>query len=259
MNIFNSSINSLIPTRDTSAINGSIFIQNNLHLSGAIREKNILNEFLIGNIPDFLRTFKTIDIVNGNDKLTYLVMSDYLSIGSESDYVRMPMSPLTAKLIADKYDCALPTKMMVDQIWKHSTIKLNPIAHGPPYDSSMFSTERYFWSNIAIQQQLLNKDHTELIAGHKKDVIIDKQLIVNKSNVGIYGWFYTNGVAIQGPNPNCSSHDLFYADYSHSIRLVAQDVILNGNLIRFYDLLNDKNKSYLISSQGPYDAAKIYK
>ncbi len=65
-----------------------------------------------GNIPDFLRNFKAINIKN----LTYLSMSDYLSIGNNNDYVRIPMSPLMAQKIADKYDCTMPTKFMVETI-----------------------------------------------------------------------------------------------------------------------------------------------
>ncbi|MGK3946175.1 hypothetical protein ABK046_48475, partial [Streptomyces caeruleatus] len=82
----------LIPERNNNAVTGSQFIQNNINIKGNIREQNILNEFLSGNIPDFLRNFKAIDVISGNNILTFLTMSDYLSIGSNQDYVRMPMS-----------------------------------------------------------------------------------------------------------------------------------------------------------------------
>lgn len=107
---FNKLIGNLIPIRNENFISGSQFIKNNLNIKDSIRESNILNEFLIGNIPDFLRQFKVVNVTLGNDSLSYLVMPDYLSIGSDSDYVRMPMSPLTAKIVANKYDCILPTK-----------------------------------------------------------------------------------------------------------------------------------------------------
>ena len=57
-NILNSSPgNVLIPARDPGAMTGSSFIQANMNIKGAQRERNILNEFQHGNIPDFLRHF----------------------------------------------------------------------------------------------------------------------------------------------------------------------------------------------------------
>ena len=247
------------PTRDPSLVSGSNFIQNNLGLTGPTRDQNILNELLSGNIPDFLRSFKPITVSDGNNSLTYLVMSDVLSIGSDDDFVRMPMTPLVAKAICDKFDCSMPTKKMCDQIWSNAEIKLNPHARGAPYDNSMLATEAINWHNNIINQQLQGQDKTKLITGHKKDVIIDVDLLINKTVVGIYGWFSTAGVAIQGPRPNCSSHDHLYYDYSHGIRLIAQDVMINGTPARLFDILNDINYCNLISEQGHYNAESIYK
>lgn len=241
---------SLIPNRDPSSVTGSVFINNNYNLGGSIREQNILNEFLKGNIPDFLRKFASVTVFTNTDKITYLVMTDYLCVGDNNDYVRIPMNPLTAQKIADQYDCTLPTKKMVDDIWKQSINKLTPLPWGPPYDASMMSTERVFIHNTRIQNQLSSKDKTVLTSGHKKDVVLTNRLSPNNPNkrVAIYGWIQSNGQPIQGLNP--VSHEDTYEDYSHGIRLIANDVVVNGNVMRIQDVFADSKLSKLVSEEG---------
>lgn len=241
----------LIPHRDPGAITGSVFIQENMNLGGAVRESNILHEFLSGNVPDFLRKFTPITVTNNSDSISYLVMPDYLSIGTDQDYVRMPMNPHTAQSIADKYDCTLPTRKMVNDIWKASVNKLVPKPWGPPYDSSMMSTNRIIVQNQKIQAQLAGKDYKALTAGHKKDVILSQTLAPNnpKKRVCIYGWIEANGQPIQQLND--FSHEDIYQDYSHGIRMIANDVMINDNPARISDIFSDAKLAALISDQGP--------
>lgn len=241
---------SLIPLRSESAISGSDFIQSNMNVSQSVREQNILDNFLSGNMPDFLRKFVAVEITNGSDSITYLVTSDYLSIGSDSDYVRMPMNPLTAQKIADKYDCTLPTRKMVNDIWRASKNKLNPLPWGPPYDESMMSTYRFGEHNRRIQEQLKNKDITALTSGHKKDVVLSNKISPNNSNerVVIYGWIQLDGSPIQGLN--YWSHESSYKDYSHGIRLIANDVVVNGVPMRIQDVFKHTKLFALLSDEG---------
>lgn len=251
-NLFNlSDGNQLIPSRDPGSVTGSSFIKTNLNIKGSVREQNILEEFLHGNIPDFLRKFTAINVSNGTNNLSYLVTPDVLSIGSNSDYVRMPMSPLTAQAIADKYDCSLPTRLIVNTIWRAAYNKLEPKPWGPPYDDSMSDTYRYGVHNNTIQNQLSGKDSTLLISGHKKDVVLTNTLYPNnpKQRVAIYGWMQLNGQPIQGLNP--SSHEVQYADYSHGIRLIANDVMIDGRAARLQDILSDPKLCILLSDEGP--------
>lgn len=258
MNVFSilsggSGDNLLIPNRDPGAVTGSVFIQNNMNIIGAVREQNILNEFIHGNIPDFLRNFVPVTISNNSDSLTMVVMPDVLSIGSNDDYVRMPMNPLTAQKIADQYDCTLPTKKLVDIIWKNATNKLDPKPWGPPYDGDMIKTYRVGVHNATIQKQLtdLNLDPHALTSGHKKDVVITNRLYPNNPNkrVAIYGWIQSNGQPIQGLNP--VSHEDTYEDYSHGIRMISNDVIVNGNPMRMQDVFSDAKLWMLVSDEGP--------
>jgi len=238
----------IIPKRNTDMPSGSQFILNNP--IGINREENILKEFLAGNIPNFLRQFASIEITNNKNTIVYIVMTDYLSIGDDDDYVRMPMSPITAQKIANAYDCSLPTKKMVMDIWKNSKHQLQPLPWGPPYDNSMFSSERILNHNKLIQNQLFDKDKSLLISGHKKDVVLTNKLSPNNYNkrVAIYGWIQNNGQPIQGLNPH--DHDDQYSDYSHGIRLIANDVLVNGQLTRLQEVMRDPELCNLVSDEG---------
>jgi hypothetical protein len=242
----------LIPNRNPNAPTGSKFAELNINIGGSKRENNIVNECLSGNIPDFLRDFKPVVITIGNNTITYLVTSDYLSIGTNSDYLRIPMSPLSAQKIADKYDCTLPTRKMVNDIWFASLNKLQPSPWGPPYNSDMMSTRRYKLHNEKIQKSIISKkmDITKLISGHKKDVVLTNKLYPNNPNerVAIYGWIYKNGKPIQGLNH--WSHSSKYSDYAHGIRLIANDVMVNHKPMRMKDVFTDKTLSAFVSDEG---------
>lgn len=244
---------SLIPVRDPGSVTGSAFCNANMNLGGAVREQNILNEFLHGNVPDFLRNLAPVSITNGSNSITYLVMTDYLCIGTDEDYVRMPMNPHSAQAIADKYDCTLPTKKMVNDIWSHSMNKMHPRPWGPPYDDDMSKTHRIPTHNATIQNELLGAGWNPrvLTSGHKKDVVITKYLYPNNPNrkVAIYGWIQTDGQPIQGLN--YFSHSDTYEDYSHGIRMIANDVIVNGNPMRIQDVFKDPVLSSMVSDEGP--------
>ena len=242
---------STIPDRSSSAVTGSQWVQDNMNLSGATREANILKEFKEGNIPDFLRDFDHVTVSDGTNTITYRVMTDYLCIGNNYDYVRVPMNPHTAQAIADQYDCTLITRKMTNDIWKQSENKLEPRPWGPPYDLDMEKTHRIGTHSNTIKKQLAGKNPFALTSGHKKDVVLTNKLSPNnpKKRVAIYGWIQLNGKPIQDLNP--SSHDDKYADYSHGIRLVDNIATVNGQAMRMRDVFAHPAYSKLVSDEGP--------
>lgn len=244
---------STIPDRNPYSVTGSEFIQANLNLVGAVREANILKEFQEGNIPDFLRNFVEVTVSDGSNTIVYKVMADYLCIGSDEDYVRVPMNPHTAQAIADQYDCTLVTRKMVNDIWKQSVNKLPPKPWGPPYNADMEKTHRIGTHSNTIQKQLTanGQNPFALTSGHKKDVVLTNKLAPNNpaKRVAIYGWIQLNGQPIQGLNP--TSHDDKYADYSHGIRLVDNIAVVNGQSMRMRDVFKHPVYSKLVSDEGP--------
>ena len=102
-----------IPPRPADAPGGVAFMKSIAGLSRNAREEAIASEIGRGNIPDFLRTFQSITVTAKGKAgkyhtANYEVMPDYLAVGSDADFVRVPMSPLTAQRIADIFGCALP-------------------------------------------------------------------------------------------------------------------------------------------------------
>ncbi|CAF1302410.1 unnamed protein product [Adineta ricciae] len=243
-----------IPSR---TITGTTFGNSIMNIGpNQVREDLIFAEFQAGNIPDFMRTPIPISVTAGNDTLTYWVLPDVLCVGTNADYLRTPLNPLTARRVADIYGAVLPTKKMAHQIWQAATVKLTPSPNGPPYDSTMMSTERMVFHNTKIQTALGNKTPGELISGHKKDVVITTGLLTYPQNVAIVGWWYPSGQMIQPLN--YKSHDRFYKDYSHGIRLVNRMVTINGQWYDIYDVLRNAAVASLISDEGAFDATQMY-
>ena len=242
----------LIPDRDPNMMTGSQFAQLHLQSDRTTREKAALDEILSGNIPDFLRNFCPVTVSDNNNSITYLVMPDYISIGNDDDYFRYNLQAPTAQVIADKWDFTLPTKKIVDDIYKQAVNKLEAIPHGPPYNEEMLSMTRFIWSNDQINNQMKNLNKNDLTAGHRKDYVLCNSLAPNnpKQRVAIYGFFQKNGVPIQGPQPNASSHEQNYSDYSQGPRFICKDVIVNGNLMRIDGVFSDISLSKLINEDG---------
>lgn len=240
--------NYLFPSRDPGAVSGSTFVKNNLATNGTAREKNVLDELIHGNLPDYLRDLAPVVVTDGANTITYLVSLDYLSIGNDQDFCRMPMSPLTAQKIADKFDCTLPTRKMVNDIWKNAPTKLVYETTTP--DIKMLSTGRYGEHNAMINKKLGSPVSQTIVAGHKKDVVLTNKLAPKNASkrVAIYGWFRANGTVIQDLNP--TDHDDMYADYSHGIRLIANDVMVNGLPMRIQDVFSDPKLCGLLSDEG---------
>src|SRR5690606_12312743 len=91
-----------IPRRDDNAPTGSQFAASVRPMDKNRREREVLKQFLRGNMPDFMRKLRpvTVSIKKGQTthKGTVWVMPDYLAIGTDRDFIRMPMTPMTAQL-----------------------------------------------------------------------------------------------------------------------------------------------------------------
>ncbi|WP_235597701.1 hypothetical protein, partial [Salmonella enterica] len=127
------------------------------------------------------------------NRATYYVMPDYLSVGSNTNWARIPLTPIAAQLIADSLHCFLPTRKMVNDIYANAVVKLAPVPMYIHRDSTVMMWQHHL---IIEGQRKLQKG---LIAGIKKDVVISDQLTrSSKTNrVAIYGWHMLNGNPIQ--------------------------------------------------------------
>ncbi len=212
-----------------------------------VREQAIYEQIVKGNIPDKMREFKEVPVsasVEGQQvEGTIKVMPDYLMIGSNEDAVRVPMTAMTAQLIARQMNCTLPTDDMVDAIAHEAKAHGKMLNPKPQGDSNKFMDTEYFLRHDkTVRSQLSDIDGNPLIVGNKKDIILPYD-DHGANNVVIYGWHKPNGDPIQ--NYSGPHHAWFYLDYSHGVRLVSQQMTLkmpNGKTInaRVSDVLQDK-------------------
>jgi hypothetical protein len=228
----------LIPPRPDNGISGTEFARKTSGLSGRERQRRALDELRRGNIPSFLRQLQAVTIrhVSAGDtiKAVLWVTPDYLAIGDNSDFLRIPLTYPSATAIAGEFGCLLPTRKIVDAIYAQAPVHLRPIPMQP--GPRMRSSEYYLEHQRMIQKQLGGHQPDSLVAGHKKDVVISNRLHSKQGRIAIYGWHRPNGRPIQ---PLSTVHEARYADYSHGIRLVLATVWIAGEPHSLYDAIQD--------------------
>jgi len=217
------------------------------------REVEIYKEISAGNVPSFLRRLCPVTVTNvfedNTNRATYFVTPDYLAIGSDDDYFLTAMSPNTAQRIADLTGCTLPTRKIVNDIYRAADLKLEPtpIPPGPAMTTvAVFSNHNAIvWTQrmTRVKEQSLGA----LTAGHQKDVVLSGALPTARGKVAIYGWHKTNGAPIQ---PLYLGHTASWVDYSQCIRLVQQKFIVNGETKQMSEVLADPVLSVLLSDEG---------
>ncbi len=239
------------PSKIESALTGSSFGRRLLGANEQGRERLILDQFKAGNIPDFMRQFSKVRFISQTRsgkkaEVTLFVLPDYLAVGTNSDYLRLPMAPVTAQLIADSYGLLLPTVKIVDAIYRAASVKLDPRPFKP--GPQMVSVQELVRHNAVVQSGLKTQVPQGLVAGHKKDIVITNLLLRKPSRVAIYGWHLRSGTAIQ---PLTTVHGNWYADYSHGTRLMANTMVIDDVAYKVSDVLRDPELSALISYEGP--------
>lgn len=244
-----------LPPRPANAPNGTQFTNLITSLSRDEREQWIYAQVISGNVPNWLRTLKPISVTAVGHTATYHVTPDYIAIGSDTDYFLMPMTPLLAQRLGDRLGYSLPTRKMVNQIWTNAAVKLSPSTI--PADPDMITVPYFAQHNAAVRTQRNATTNANplgaLVGGDKKDVIISARIYTNFASpsitktVVIYGWHYTSGSPIQ---PVYNGHEETYADYSHGIRFVQQNLTVNGSANTVTNVLTIASLCSLLSDDG---------
>ncbi|MFA6598422.1 MAG: T9SS type A sorting domain-containing protein [Ignavibacteriaceae bacterium] len=252
-----------IPPRPANAISGSQFMQQVLNMTFEQREIEIYNQLSVGNIPDFMRTLTKIsgNFVDGNGTshaCSYEVMPDYLAIGSNEDFCRIPMGPITAQKLADLFGAVMPTPKLVDDIYTHAAIKLEPVTYAPVGDQSTL-VPKFVEHNAAIENQRIAAGGVlgQLIGGTKKDVVLSNKIVdpTRPNHVVIYGWHQLNGTPIQ---PLTNVHINSYVDYSHGIRLLNAEMLVDGVITNIKTILADPVLYKILSNETGAMAQPTY-
>jgi len=240
-----------LPPRATNAPAGNAFAQQIISSQGWERDREIQAQILAGNVPESLRHLVPVTVSSASggrtNSLTFYVTPDYLGIGTDDDFFRAPMMPATAQRIADELHCTMPTRKMADAIYSQAKVKLVP--QPIPPSAAMTTVPVFLAHNEIVHTQLvaLAAPPAALVAGHQKDVVISARLADSPGKVAIYGWHRINGAAIQ---PLYLGHSESWVDYSHGIRLIANNVFLNGTNTTAAQVLADPELCNLLSDEG---------
>ena len=249
-----------IPQRAAQARGASDFIAAVAGLGDHERDAAIRGELLAGNLPSFLRLVLpatlNASLRDGRKvQLTLCVLSDYLGLGSDSDFLLVPMGLDSALAVASKFGFMLPTRRIVDLIYRDAEVRLLP--QPLPASDRMRSTAYLQQHGALVQQQraTLGAAPGALTAGHKKDLVLSERLWQQPGRVAIYGWQRADGTPIQTLS---TVHGARYADYSHGVRLVSQTMFVDGRPARLLDVLADTQLGPLLSDEGPLEQAAAW-
>jgi len=212
------------------------------------RDSLAVQEILSGNIPAFLQHFVAVSstLKDSTGKIhhaVFYVAPDYLAIGNDDDWARIPLTPMAAQKIADSFHCFLPTKKMVDLIYAAAVVKLAPVPMYAFRDSSVTMWQHH----LIIEGQ--RKGRKGLIAGIKKDLVISSLVTAGSkpNREAIYGWHQLNGKPIQ---PLYAGHINWWVDYSHGIRLIYRKIKVDGKEMDYTAVLKDPVYQQLLCDEG---------
>ncbi len=239
-----------LPARPAGAIGGSEFARRTSGLSSAERDRAVVAELERGNIPSFLGRLAPVKLttraLDGQALVaTIWVTPDYLAIGSDDDFLYVPLTYYSATIVADRFGSVLPTATMVDAIYEQAAHHLKPVPlpAGPLMRSNLY---------LSKHQQRIDEERSglplgELISGHKKDLVLTNRLRQLPGRVAIYGWHRAPHDPIQ---PLSTVHGAQYVDYSHGVRLVSTTVVVDGRPRSIYDALQDAQVAPVLSREG---------
>src|SRR5690606_6944216 len=236
-----------LPERSHHARSGSELAAALRDLSLDARERLVEREVLAGNVPAFRRRLEPITVaatIRGRvHTIEYFVTPDYLAVGSDTDFFRVPLTAPTAQRLADRLGCLLPTRKIVDDVHRAAAVRLEPRPFHP--DSHDITSVAVFEaSHAAIEAQ--RSGRPGLASGVKKDLVVSNAIAERPGRVVIYGWHRANGAAIQ---PLSNVHVAGYVDYSHGVRLVHGRVLVDGEERDLAAVLADPDLSALVSDE----------
>jgi len=205
--------------------------------------------FESGCTPKFMDEWKRIDcqITDSTGKVihaSYFVKPDFLCVGTDESFVRVPMQPKTAQRIANRLGAFLSTPKISDDIYRVADVKLEP----EPLTENRDASVTFFHHNDLIEKQRAGR--SGLIAGHKKDVVLSPKITQDgrPDREALYGWHKTDGTPIQ---PVYAGHIDWYVDYSHGFRLVRRDIWVEGVKMDYLDMLADKRLAPILMNELP--------
>lgn len=212
------------------------------------REERLVAEVVRGNVPGWLRTWTRVGLSGTAGGVPHeaavWVTPDYLAVGSDGDYLLVPLTPGSAQAVADRLGAVLPTPRLVDAVWSAAEVRLTPSPIPPGPQMTTMAVFRAHDVTVRSQRQRAGAPMGALVAGHKKDVVLVPGSASAPERVVIYGWHRPDGTPIQ---PVYGGHTADWVDYSHGVRLVSRRMLLDGVERDLVDVLSEPTLAPLLS------------
>lgn len=172
------------------------------------------------------------------------VSSDYV----QAQGIRVPLWPSTAQRVADRFGAMLPTKRLVDAIWRAATVKVSPHPMTPGPNQHIDDNRILAAHEAIVDAQVANRPG--LRDGMLKSIVVGRSIATPSGRlaVWIYGWHRPDGTAVQ---PVFGGHSKTYgADYSHGTRLISRTAYLNGQPVAIESLFANPQYAPLLNESG---------
>lgn len=222
------------------------------------RQQAQLEAFRAGERPTWVDHWVPVKwSATGKDGETHTVEAevtpDYLAVGTDADPLTMVLGYPLALQLARARGHVLPTSLIVDKVWGRADKRYTPSPLPAAPGATMRKPPYWLAHRLSLKQQGWPGGKL-LQAGHKKDVVVSRQLVGNPGRLAIYGWHKADGKPIQ---PVSLFHGKDYADYSHGVRLMKPLMRVDGQPRSFRDLLRDPNLWPLVSKEGPFNYDQV--
>ncbi|MDP2320405.1 MAG: hypothetical protein Q8O42_13830 [Acidobacteriota bacterium] len=278
------------PPRDPSAPAGHAFMASiggeKAPADWAKREDAMVAQLVKGNMPDKLLRWVTVNLTYTDKTRTITgsvqVLPDYLAVGSDTDWVYAPLDPVSAQLVADRFDCMLPTARICQAIYSQANPQVaisrdyylpDALRKKAKVGRAQTSTAAYVEHSDVVQAEMKKAGLAvgDFVAGHKKDVVLARSLHGKSDRIAFHG-FYDKGKypfepcyenKEHKPSPACNkdlptlAHERRFADYAQGVRLVHPSMMVDGKAMAVAAVLVDPTLSFLISAEGPIAPPRI--
>jgi hypothetical protein len=179
----------------------------------------------------------------------YYVAPDYLSLGTDDDWARIPLTPMAAQVIADRFSCFLPTRKMVNDIYTQAKVKLAPVPMYAFRDSSVT-----MWQHHLIIEGTTQGNERIDRRYQKRCCSLRKNLARSQTRPRSNLWMAQTGW--QSDTTLYTGHINWWVDYSHGIRLIYKTIWVNGTAMDYTDVLKHPVYSKLLCDEEWCDFVK---
>ena len=177
-----------------------------------------------------------------------------LSIGVESEAIQIAEASVCIEKSIDPIEYTYELNDLPDFLQNENTcldltsimINLTITNNSPGTIETNIKLQSEFIDGSTSGDGIETLQHLRIDPLTKQDIVITNRL-TEPDKLFIYGWHYPDGTPIQ---PLSGAHNAEYVDYSHGVRLVNKELMVDGKLYDVKTILQDANLYKLLSDES---------